>query len=122
MTPEKRTALRGELLADLDNAIDDEKTHCAELDKLVKRLEDTARHARSRTLRCQRNDHGLVFFIAKDTTSPVPASTWFALPSAEELATALTDCLNATARRAEAERAAQDAGALDNLTSLIRHR
>lgn len=89
----------------------------------VRRLEKIAKNARSRTLRCQSDEqHGYVFFTVKDRTSLVPASTSFTLSSVKELATALTECLNATAHRTETEPAAQNAGALDNLTNLIRHR
>ena len=111
MTATERNAVRGRLLADLLDAIDDEKAHCGRLGEIGRTLERLSTAVGAKQLRSQFDDqHGHVFFVVANETSSLPASTAIQMPSIEDLAKAVDACHAATQRRATAMKAAEDAG------------
>ena len=110
MTTEQREA-RGNLLAELADAIDEEKHCCGRLTDYIRRFGMLVEAGKAKILVCQPDEqHGYLFCKGRNEDDPMPASKSFTLPTLDELAEAVEECRNAKSRIAVARDAAISAG------------
>ena len=115
MTDDERRASRTVLLAEIVDAIEDEKDCCGRLAGFIQSFEKLVEAGKARALVCQPDErHGFRFCKAKSDQDPTPASQAFVLPTLSELAEAVKDCRKATRRIAAAREAARSAGIILN--------